>query len=256
MIATLATAAQPAAVDALDGITIRPLEPGDGLEVRLLFRDTLVLGRPLRVPHRDLYAYERLSLDWHLSAGRADSRVVVRDGQIVGYLLVCLHPDGHDRWARVATARWMTSAAWRLSTGRLRGTARTFTLHRLSDTRRFARRRAPRPFPAHAHLNLAPHVRSPQLAQGMAAAVDQIVADAGLAGWYEDIDVPRGRSISAFTEVGAHVVQRTRSETFSWLTGVPVDRLRLARCVTVQQPAPGLQADVHPRAARPQTSHS
>lgn len=224
---TTAHAAPPAA--AVPPCTIRSLRTGDGLEVRRIFRATIVLGRPLALELADLVSYERLCLDWYLTAGRAHARVVEQDGEVVGYLLACLDQPAYDGWVRRRAVRWGGRAAYRLATGRLRGDARRFTALRIQDGLTAWRHGPPPPFPAHAHLNLDARVRDHGVGHRLAAVMDDLVETAGLPGWYGEVNVPRGGSLRALEREGARVVHRVPNRTFSWALGTPVHRATVAR---------------------------
>lgn len=209
--------------------TIRPLRPGDGLEIRRIFRATIVVGWPLELELADLVSYERLCLDWYLTKGRDDARVVEQDGEVVGYLLACLDQAAYGAWVRRRAVRWAGRAAYRLSTGRLHRDARRFTALRIQDGLTAWTHTPPPPFPAHAHLNLSERVRAGGLGHELAAAMDEMVESAGLAGWYSDVDVPAGGSLRALEREGARVVHRMPNRTFSWLLGTRVHRVTVAR---------------------------
>lgn len=219
--------ARPSA--AVPRCSIRPLRPGDGLEVRRIFRATIVLGRPLALEYADLVSYERLCVDWYLTAGRAHARVVEQDGEIVGYLLACLDQPAYDAWVRRRAVRWAGRAAYRLATGRLSGDARRFVALRIQDGLTAWREAPPPPFPAHAHLNLSARVRDRGIGHRLAAAMDDMVEAAGLPGWYGEINVPEGGSLRALERDGARVVHRMPNRTFSWLLGTRVHRVTVAR---------------------------
>lgn len=210
---------------------IRPLRPGDGLEVCRIFRATIVLGRPLGLHYADVVSYERLCLGWYLTTGRDHARVVEQDGEIVGYLLACLDQPAYESWARRHAVRWAARSLWRLATGRLGADARRFVRLRVEDGLDAWRHAAPPPFPAHAHLNLDAGVRDAGIGHRLAAEMDDMVEAAGLDGWYGEINVPAGGSLDALEREGVVVVHRMPSRTFSWLLGTPVHRATVARAL-------------------------
>ncbi len=85
---------------------VRPLTEHDEIELRRLFRETLVMGRPLPFPLADGGRYEALCLDWYLAQGRRDAVVVDAGGQIVGFALVCTDQAAFRRWVRARAARY------------------------------------------------------------------------------------------------------------------------------------------------------
>lgn len=213
---------------------IRPLRPGDALEVRRIFRATIVLGRPLDLPYADIVSYERLCLDWYLTAGRDHARVVEQGGEVVGYLLACLDQSAWEAWSRRRAVRWAARSLWRLATGRLSADARRFARLRIEDGLDTWRNAPPPPFPAHAHLNLYPHVRAAGTGHRLAAVMDEMVEAAGLDGWYGEINVPQGGSLEALEREGAVVVHRMPNRTFSWALQVPVHRAMVARSLAAR----------------------
>ena len=208
---------------------IRPLLPGDSLDVRCIVRASIVLGRPINLEYADLVSYERLCIDWYLTEGRSHVRVVEQDGEIIGCLLACLDQTAYDTWFRRRAARWATRAFHRLVTGRLRGDARRFVALRIRDG--FSARQAVPlpPFPAHARLYIAGEPESGDVRRRLVTAMDDMVEAAGLPGWCGRIDVPDGQSTQVLERDGFRVVNRTRNRTGSWLLGTPVRRVTLAR---------------------------
>lgn len=212
---------------------IRPLRPGDGLEVRRLFRATITRARSRALEYADIVAHERLCVDWYLTEGRADVRVVEQGGEIVGYLLVCLRQADYEAWARRYAVRWAGRMAYRLVTGRLRGEARRFAGAQARDRLTDRWDAPPRPFAAHAHVYLAPHVCDDEGGRRLIGAVDELVRTAGLAGWCGDVvDVPGGSSLRAFERAGARVVRRVPDHASSWAHGAPVRRASVVRSLT------------------------
>lgn len=207
--------------------SVRPSRAGEARDVRRIFRDTLLLGRPLPIDGGFLYAYESLCLDWHLTNGTV--LVAVEDGRVRGYLLACLDQARYERWATRRAVRWAQRALTQIALGELRGDARRFVLLRIRDGLDAWRHAPPAPFGAHAHLNLDASVRDAGIGHRLAAAMDELVATAGLDGWFGELNVPEGRSLGAIEAAGAVVVHRQRNHTFSWLLGQPVDRATIAR---------------------------
>jgi hypothetical protein len=217
-----ATSVAPAAPQA----HLRPLAAGEEAQIRRIFRATLLLGRPLPI-ETELAAYEHLCLDWYLTSGEVV--VAVEDGHVRGYLLACLDHAAYERWARRQGLRWGTGELLRITCGRRRGDARRFSWLRMRDGVASWRHAPPPVFPAHAHLNLDPEIRGGNVGHRLAATMDDLVAAAGLPGWFGELNVPAGRSLSAITRAGAIVVHRQPNRTFSWLLGTSVDRATIAR---------------------------
>ena len=208
---------------------IRPLRPGDSLEVRCIVRAMIVLGRPIDLEYADLVSYERLCIDWYLTEGRADVRVVEQDGKIIGCLLACLDQPAYDTWLRRRALWWAARALHRLMTGRLGSDARRFVALRIRDG--FSGRQAvqlPR-FPAHARLYVTEELEGGDVRRRLVTAMDDMVEAAGLPGWYGRIDIPEDQSTQVLEREGFRVVNRMRNQTGSWLLGTPVRRVTVAR---------------------------
>lgn len=214
---------------------IRPLRAGDVPAVRQLFRDTVALGDPLPFPLPGMAAYEALCLDWYLGPGR-DAAAVLADGdEVRGYVLVCLDGAAYRRWAVPAALAWAARAAGRAAAAGLRGPAVTFARLRVADGLAAWRGGPPEPAPAHAHVNLA---RGARRGAGfrLVAHVDRTTAEAGLPGWYGEINARAGRRALAVVHRQGHVVHRAHNRTLSWLAGEPVERLTVVRRLAELEP--------------------
>jgi hypothetical protein len=214
----------------------------DEVEIRALFRTTLLLGRP--VPFADrapalLAAYERLCLDPYLAPGSPTVVGVLRDtpsGSVRGYAIVCLDAGALRRPRARGLAAFVVRAAPWLAP---RGEASTFVRSRLRDgwaLRRPARAVAHLP---HAHFNAAPGAsRLP--GRLLADFVDEVCRAAGYRRWYGEINARVGRRAAAITaHWGGEIVDRTPNRTLSRMRGVPVERLTVLRRVppVAEQPA-------------------
>lgn len=206
---------------------VRPLAQRDEAELRRLFRETLVMGRPLPFALADGGRYEALCLDWYLGRGRPDAAVVELGGQIVGFALVCTDQEAFRRWARVRAARYAAYSLLTLvRTGPRSPIAR---FHRLRLRDGWVMMRSPAPvFPAHAHINLRPGQRAGRSGRALLTHVDARCRRAGLAGWYGEINAAVGRRASALGLLGS-IAHRAPNHTLSWLAGRPVERLTLVR---------------------------
>lgn len=208
-------------------LLLRPRQPDDDAEILRILRSTLQLGQPLGVDAGDLTGYESLCLDWYLERGHVI--VAVEAGRIRGYLLACLEQSAYERWARRRAVRWAVAALAQIAVGQRRDDARRFAWLRIRDGLTAWRSAPPAVLPAHAHFNLDVDVRGTGTGHRLAAAMDELVADAGLPGWYGELNVPAGGSLAAIERAGAQVVHRQPNRTLSWLVGVPVERATIAR---------------------------
>jgi hypothetical protein len=209
---------------------IRPVTERDEVEVRRLFHETLVMGRPLPFPLADGGRYEALCLDWYLGRGRRDAAVVDAGGEIVGFALVCTDQTAFRRWVRARAARYALYSVLTLVRTDPRSPVARFHRCRLRDGWVMMRGPAP-PFPAHAHINVRPHRLAGWAGLLLLRCVDERCSRAGLPGWYGEINAPVGRRASALNRVVGSVVHRAPNHTLSWLMGLQVERLTVARAL-------------------------
>jgi hypothetical protein len=211
------------------GRTVRRLTPSSIPDVRRLFRATVALGRPLPFPVPGFAAYERLCLGWFLGPGREDAAVLDEDAVVRGYVLVCADLAAYRRWAARTAAAWAVGTAARLATGRLTPEAARFYRLRLLDGARALRAGPEPPMPAVVHLNLDPGLRGGMEGLRLARHADRRCAEAGLPGWYGEVNAPVGGRAAGLRRAGFQVVHRAPNHTLSWLAGRPVERLTVVR---------------------------
>lgn len=211
------------------GWAVRAMDDGDDAAVRALFRATVALGRPLPFDLPDLGAYEHLCLDWYLGPGRDAAAVLTHQGEVRGYVLVCLDHTAYRRWAVPHAVVWAARVGALLAARRYGPEAATFARLRIADGLA-GWRAAPRPpQPVAMHFNVARGARSGGAGLRLAAHVDGLCLDRGLSGWYGEINAPAGRRAAALERLGGRVVHRQPNATLSWLTGRAVERLTVER---------------------------
>lgn len=210
---------------------VRAMRSDDTDAVRRLFRDTIALGRPLPFRSVALDRYEALCLDWYLAPARlVDHAVLVDDdGRIQGYTLVCCDQPAFVRWSRNAGLRWAAATAAALTTRRFGPDEARFHRLRLADGWNAVRARTDPGLPVHAHINLARGARGRMHMVALVDHIDARCAVRHLSGWFGEINAPAGRRGSALEAHGATVVHRMPNRTLSWLRGVPIERLTVAR---------------------------
>ncbi len=227
-------------ISRIDRVMVRPLVPSDEDSVRRLFRETVALGKPLPFPVAHFERYERLCLDWYLTDGQEDGAVAVCDGQICGYALVCTKPSSHRRWVRWRGAlfpiRIMLPALRRTDGGR-------FYRLRLRDGWRMWRNGPPDPMPAHVHLNLVASERGRETGRLLVDHIDQRCEQAGLPGWFGEMNAPAGHRARALERLGAVIVHRAPNLTLSWVLGRSVERLTVVRRIDSRGRPSGVSGD-------------
>jgi hypothetical protein len=228
--------------------TLRRLTPAVIPGVRRVFRDTVALGRPLPFPLPGFAAYERLCLGWFLGPGWEDAAVLDEDAQVRGYVLVCTDLPAYRRWAARAAAAWVLATTARLAGGRLPPEAARFYRLRLLDGLQALREGPAPPMPAVVHLNLDPGLRGGMEGLRLARHADRRCAEAGLPGWYGEVNAPVGGRAAGLRRGGFEVVHRAPNHTLSWLAGRPVERLTIVRSLPRAAAAPAPPAPVPPAA--------
>jgi hypothetical protein len=212
----------------------RPLRPGDDIEIRRIFRETVALGRPLAgVSATQLAAYEELCLGWYLGDGCASAGVLHDRDSIAGYALVCTDPAAFDRWQRRQAVRFLRRVLPRLVPFRRPPELRHFYRLRVRDGWDLWRADAGKRELPHAHFNAlggAWH-GGPRAGRLLADFVDRVVDGAGFDRWYGEINARAGRRTAAIARWGGDVVDRCPNRTLSWLAGEPVERLTVVRRV-------------------------
>ena len=217
----------PSEAPAPPAARLRLARDADHAAIARIFDATVLLGRSLPLARIDHAAYRALCLDWYLEHGTAI--VVDEDDEVRGYLLACLDQDAHARWVRRAALSWFGHELGRAVAGHLDAPARRFVALRALDGWRTWRSAPPPPHGAHAHVNLDASVRGANVGHRLAARMDELVTDAGLDGWFGEVNVPAGTSLAAFVRAGARIVHLQRNATLSWLAGVPIERATIAR---------------------------
>jgi hypothetical protein len=215
--------------DPAPGRTIRRLTPSVIPDVRRVFRETVALGRPLPFPVPGFAAYEQLCLGWFLGPGWEDAAVLDQDAVVRGYVLVCTDLPAYRRWAARAAAAWALRATARLAAGRLAPEAARFYRLRLLDGVQALKDGPAPPMPAVVHLNLDPGLRGGMEGLRLARHADRRCAEAGLPGWYGEVNAPVGGRAAGLRRGGFEVVHRAPNHTLSWLAGRPVERLTVVR---------------------------
>ena len=219
-----------AVCDHVGEAVVRPLSQPDEVELRRLFRDTMVMGHPLPFPLEDGGRYESLCLDWYLGPGRSGAAVADAEGRIVGFALVCTDPDDYRRWIRRRAARYLLYSLLVLIRTNPRAPVSRFHRCRLRDGWVMVRNPTPR-FSAHAHINVLPHELSKWAGLSLLHFVDQRCRRSELPGWSGEINAVVGKRAKALERIIGPVVHRSPSHTLSWLTGRPVERLTVARAL-------------------------
>lgn len=209
---------------------LRAITDGDWPHIATLFWDTFVLGAPVPFEVRNKPLYEDLVLGWYRSHP-GDSRVVVADGAVVGYVLVCTEQRPFERQQQRAGLHYLERVLPRLLGSSISGDERRFLAYRLLDGYEAWRDEDPKAVGAHAHFNVARGHRSGLLVRDFVEHIDEMCLGAGLTHWTGQINARKGRRLGLLLSYGFHVDSRTPNRTLTWLTGSRVERLTVVRRV-------------------------
>lgn len=207
---------------------IRALTTQDEAELRRLFRETMVMGSPLPFLLADDGRYESLCLDWYLGSGRDNAAVVDAGGRIVGFTLVCTDQAAYRRWVRLRAARYALYSVTTLLRTNPRSPLSRFHRCRLRDGWVMMRSPAP-PYAAHAHVNVLSEQVPSWVGGSLLERVDEMCREAGLTGWYGEINAVVGKRARALERVVGPIVHRAPNHTLTWLMAQPVERLTVTR---------------------------
>lgn len=230
-------------------LELRAASPADIDDIARIFSATILLGSPITLSDAAMARYRALCLGWYvrgLGEGSADAGgiVALEDGAVRGYLLHCLDHAAFARWQRGAALRWFVGEALAVIAGRRTWADVRFLRLRLVDGIRTIREGEPAPFPAHAHFNLDPHVRGRSTGHRLAAAMDELVVERGLTGWFGEMNLPEGFPTDALERAGASIGHRQRNATLSALTGMVVWRTMVLRPLAARTDAFRTRAEV------------
>lgn len=209
-------------------------------EVEVLFRTTMVGGRAMPFFLDGLDDYTAFCLDWYFSARGGHAVVAIEDDVVVGYALVCTDPRAYDKHVRRATFLLAARTLRRFATGRLDADSRHFYRARAHDSWRIWRKRKRIDIAdeAHAHLNVAPHVRRGTVAALLVDTIDTIVHGAGLDAWVGEVNGEANKRRRALERIVGIILDEQPNVTATRLLGRPIVRYTVRRSVTSPVTAP------------------
>ena len=201
--------------------------------VREIFRNTLILGKPLAGSLDNFHLYEELSIGWYLLPENSGSTVVVdaSTGTVVGYALVCTKPEEYNTWLRAQAWKVLRRNLWTFCTGQMSKTGRQFYSRRFLDSLTVVRSRQHHDASsvAHVHMNLRSEVRTGLVAFSLFLQVDTICRQAGFQSWIGEVNAPEGARIRALERLVGEVIDIRRNRTASFFSGMKVNRLTVQR---------------------------
>lgn len=205
-------------------------------QIREVFRETFLLGKPLDIAIDNFDLYEEMSLGWYLSFGSIDSAVVLDSvtQELVGYVLVCTNSTSYDRWLRTRVWRVFRRNLFHLVTGRLSRVSRQFYGRRFLDALTVQRSRTNHgAFEcAHVHMNLRESARTGAIALALVTHVDQMCHRARISGWTGEVNGLAGSRIRAIGRVVGEIVDVKVNRTASFFCGQEVNRITVLRKVS------------------------
>lgn len=199
-------------------------------EVRRLFWDNILIGHPLPFHLAARRAYERLCLGWYFENPQ-HSVVVIADGCVVGYALVCANQLAHHRHQRRRTGALVWSVLAHIVVGRLSPASLRFYLLRAKDsiTITTSRHALPVDIDVHAHVNIDLAHHDGSVALSLRKHIDSVCHRTGRAGWFGEMNAVGGKRIVGIRRVVGDVVASHTNHTLSWLLKSHVDRLTTVR---------------------------
>jgi hypothetical protein len=203
--------------------------------VREIFRDTFLLGRPLDIEIDNFDLYEEMSLDWYLTTGAPDSAVVIdaNTQEVVGYVLVCTKSHDYEQWLRTHVWRVFRKNMARLLTGRMSRVGRQFYWRRFLDAFTVSHTRSDAGITslAHVHLNIRSTGRSGAMALALVAHADAVCRRAGVDAWTGEVNGVAGTRVKAMQRVVGEIVDIKINRTASFFTHQRVNRITVRRVV-------------------------
>ena len=200
-------------------------------EVRHLFQETFLMGRPLGFPLDEVGLYEELSLAWYLTHAARLGAVAIRDNEVVGYALVCTDPVAYDEWLAKVAKKLTRRVFARLVTLRLSARSRKFYRLRFLDSLTVwkSRKRLPIDVGAHVHMNIKEGERSGAVALALLGHIDHVCREHGVTSWIGEINASLGSRERALARVLGEIIAIEPNRTFTDLVGHPVNRLTVRR---------------------------
>lgn len=199
-------------------------------EIRRLFWENILIGQPLPFALAARRAYERLCLDWYL-ANPQHSVVVIAEGRVIGYALVCANQLAHHRNQRRQVGRLLASVLAHLVVCRLSIPSFWFYVLRVKDSLTIAtsRHSIPADIDVHAHVNIDFAHHDGAVALSLRKHIDSVCLRTGRAGWFGEMNAVGGKRIVGIRRVVGEVVAANTNHTLSWLLNSDVDRLTMIR---------------------------
>ena len=200
-------------------------------EVRHLFHETFLMGKPLGFPLDEVSLYEELSLAWYMTNASHLGAVALRDDEVVGYALVCTDPVAYDEWLAKIAKKLTRRVFTRLVTFRLSGRSRKFYRLRFLDSLTVwkSRKKLPVDVGAHVHMNIKEGERSGAVALALLGHIDHVCRDHGVTSWIGEINASLGSRERALARVLGEIIAIEPNRTFTDLVGHPVNRLTVRR---------------------------
>lgn len=203
--------------------------------VREIFRNTLILGKPLEGSLDNFDVYEELSIGWYLLPENSGSTVVIDNasGDVVGYALVCTKPEEYNRWLRSQAWKVLRRNLFTFCTGRMSKIGRQFYSRRFLDSLTVLRTRQHHDSGsvAHVHMNLRSEVRTGLVAIALLMHVDTVCRQSGLNAWVGEVNASEGTRMRALERLVGEVIAVQKNRTTSFFSGMNVNRLTVRRSI-------------------------
>lgn len=221
-------------VDALSTFFIHSIN-GYEENVRAIFRETFLLGRPLNHEIDNFDLYEEMSLDWYLAEGAADSAVVIdaRTREVMGYVLVCTKSHDYEQWLRAQVWRVFRKNIALFLTCRMSRIGRQFYWRRFLDAFTVSHTRSDSGIMslAHVHMNVRASGRSGAIALALVAHADAVCRRAGVGAWTGEVNGVAGTRVKAMQRFVGEIVDIKINRTASFFSHQQVNRITVRRVV-------------------------
>lgn len=199
-------------------------------EIRRIFWDNILIGHPLPFELAARRAYERLCLGWYFENPH-HSAVVIVDGRVVGYSLVCSNQIAHQIDQRRRILKLAMAILGALITRRMSVASIRFYLLRIKDSSTIVKSRhaIPADVDVHAHVNIDVSHHDGQVALCLRDHIDSVCRGTGRAGWFGEMNAVGGKRIVGIRRVVGDIVATHTNHTLTWLMNERVDRLTTVR---------------------------
>ena len=206
--------------------TIRPYEPRDRDAIRTIAADTGFFGRPTETVIHDRDFMATALTSYYLDFEPEAVFVAEEDGKVLGYACGCTDCCRHKRlFMRHIAPKllvqffmkglWRSSAVWDIAV----------TLLRALKNAPAGRKDIEADYPAHCHINLAPHIRGKGVGRALMERLFAFFRERGVKGVHASVATEGGKAF--FTKMGFRILDKRPTPPFKiphpaegWIMGI------------------------------------